>query len=357
MRFLHQHYAGKRVLVTGHTGFKGSWLCAWLKQLGAEVVGIALPCPENQTSLFSEAHIADGMKSFLQDINVFPEVQKIFQETQPEIVFHLAAQALVRPSYRDPLNTYLTNVVGTANILEAARHCPSVKTIVAITTDKCYQNNEWVWGYRETDRLGGKDPYSASKACSELVISSYRESMYPLLEHKIQLASARGGNVIGGGDWSEDRLIPDIVNALREKRTITLRNPTATRPWQHVLELVYGYLLLGMKLDSANGNEFASAWNFGPKAESIIPVETVVKQFCASWGGAADIQIIPEALPESHFLRLDASKAESYLDWHPALSINESLDLTATWYQAYYQNPEQAKELVDKQIRDYQEKI
>lgn len=346
-------YKKKRVLVTGHTGFKGSWLCAWLKQLDAEVTGIALPPPTNRPNLFDSAHIADGMTSLFQDINVFPELQKVLEETQPEIIFHLAAQPLVRLSYRDPINTYMTNVVGTANLLEAARHCSSVKAIVAITTDKCYQNNEWVWGYRETDRLGGKDPYSASKACSELVISSYRESIYSLLEHPIHLASARGGNVIGGGDWSEDRLIPDIVNSLQEKKTIVLRNPTATRPWQHVLELLCGYLILGARLNGPEGEKFSSAWNFGPNAESVIPVEALVRQFCDSWGEKANIRIVPENLPESHFLRLDASKAEALLDWHPTLNIREALSLTAEWYRIYHKKPEQAESLLNKQIMDY----
>ena len=350
-----EHYKGRRVLVTGHTGFKGSWLCAWLKQLGAEVIGISLPPPKNQPNLFNLAHIADNMNSHFLDINSSPEITKVFNETQPEMVFHLAAQALVRPSYRDPAYTYLTNVVGTANVLEAARHCPSVKTIVAITTDKCYHNNEWVWGYRETDALGGKDPYSASKACAELVIASYRDSLLPLHDRPIHLASARGGNVIGGGDWSEDRLIPDIINAFRHKKTITLRNPTATRPWQHVLELLRGYLILGAKLNSPDGAQYACPWNFGPAAENAIPVESLVLQLAELWGEKADIQIIPETLHESHFLRLDASKAESLLDWHPVLNIRESLALTAEWYKAYYQAPAEAADLLRQQIADYLE--
>jgi CDP-glucose 4,6-dehydratase len=350
-------YKNKRVLVTGHTGFKGSWLCAWLKKMGAEVIGVALPPPKDKKSLFEAANIKEGMQSFFQDINDFPKVLEIFKQTQPEIIFHLAAQPLVRLSYQDTINTYMTNVVGTVNVLEAARFCSSIKTIVAVTTDKCYQNNEWVWGYRETDRLGGKDPYSASKACAELVISSYRESIYPLLEHSIQLASARGGNVIGGGDWSDDRLVPDIVNSLQESKTIVLRNPTATRPWQHVLELLYGYLVLGSKLSGENGKEFASAWNFGPAAESVIPVEALVRQFSELWGENTTIHVKPEVLPESHFLRLDASKAEVLLDWHPQLTIEESLGLTATWYKSYWKNSEKAQALVAEQINEYEKKI
>lgn len=352
-----QNYKNKTVLITGHTGFKGSWLTAWLKQLGANVIGIALPPSKDMPNLFDTAHIAEGMTSYFQDINIFPELQKIINQTQPEIIFHLAAQPLVRASYRDTVNTYTTNVIGTVNVLEAARHCPSVKSIVAITTDKCYQNNEWVWGYREADRLGGKDPYSASKACAELVISSYRESIFSLLDNPIQLASARGGNVIGGGDWSEDRLIPDLVNAIQNNKTIVLRNPTATRPWQHVLELLYGYLILGTKLMGVKGKDFASAWNFGPAADSVIPVESLVHQFCELWGSNTEIKITPEGLPESHFLRLDASKAEAMLDWHPALNIRESLALTADWYKAYYKAPGLAEALMSQQIEQYQSQL
>lgn len=354
MNHIFEKYKNRRVLVTGHTGFKGSWLCAWLKQLGAVVTGASLPPPENRPSLFKVAHVAEGMTSFFLDINSLSDMTKVFQETQPEFVFHLAAQALVRPSYREPSNTYMTNVVGTVNILEAARHCPSVKSIVAITTDKCYQNNEWVWGYRETDTLGGKDPYSASKACAELVISSYRESLFPLIDRPIHLASARGGNVIGGGDWSEDRLIPDIVEALHLNKTITLRHPTATRPWQHVLELLKGYLMLGIKLDSSEGGKYASAWNFGPAGENAIPVESLVRQFSELWGTNSKIEVIPQPQHEAHFLRLDSSKAETLLDWHPSLNIQESLALTAEWYRIYHQDPSQAANLIKKQITDYQ---
>lgn len=348
------HYKKKRVLVTGHTGFKGSWLCAWLKQLGAEVIGVALPPPDNNLpNLFEAAHISDDMTSLYQDIHHLSALQQIFETHQPEIIFHLAAQALVRPSYRDPVNTYMTNVVGTANVLEAARHCPSVKAIVAVTTDKCYHNNEWVWGYRETDTLGGKDPYSASKACAELVIASYRDSLFPLLDFPIHLASARGGNVIGGGDWSEDRLIPDIINALQNKKTITLRNPTATRPWQHVLELLRGYLMLGAKLNTPDGAQYASAWNFGPASEDAIPVESLVKQLATLWGTSVNIQITPEPLHEAHFLYLDASKAKTLLNWHPTLNIQASLALTADWYKAYHQDCLSAGRWVNQQILTY----
>lgn len=346
-------YKNKRVLVTGHTGFKGSWLCAWLKQLGAVVTGVALPPPPDRPSLFDKAHIADDMTSVFLDINVYPALKTAVDETQPDIIFHLAAQALVRPSYRDPAGTFLTNVVGTANVLEAARHCPSVKAIVVVTTDKCYHNNEWVWAYRETDTLGGKDPYSASKACAELVVSSYRDSLLPLADHPIHLASARGGNVIGGGDWSEDRLIPDIVNALQEKQPIILRNPTATRPWQHVLELLRGYLMLGEKLLSSQGADFASAWNFGPAPEDAIPVELLVQQFATFWGKPADIRIEPAALHEAHFLCLDASKAKALLNWHPALNTQDALKLTAEWYKAYHENSSNAAEWINQQIVHY----
>ncbi len=346
-------YKGRRVLVTGHTGFKGSWLCAWLKQLGATVIGVSLPPSENYPSLFDEAHISEGMSSFFQDINDYEGLKKIFAETQPEIIFHMAAQALVRLSYREPLNTYMTNVIGTANVLEAARHCSSVKTIVAITSDKCYYNNEWFWGYRETDTLGGVEPYSASKACAELVIASYREGLLPLQERKIHLASTRAGNVIGGGNWSEDRLVPDLIQALHQKKTIKLRNPKATRPWQHVLEPLRGYLMLGAALDSSDGEKYASAWNFGPTGENSISVESLVHQLAEFWGESVNVEITSDPIPECNLLRLDASKAEALLGWKPALNIRESLALTVEWYKNYYKKPGQAEELLNAQIEGY----
>jgi CDP-glucose 4,6-dehydratase len=350
------YYQGKNLLVTGHTGFKGSWLCTWLKMLGANVSGLALAPPKNRPSLFNSANIAQSINSIIGDIRDFNLVNTVFKQTKPEIVFHLAAQALVRPSYQDPITTYATNVLGTAHVLEAARKCPSVKTVLIITSDKCYQNNEWHWGYREIDRLGGKDPYSASKACAELVVQSYQESLLPL-DNRIKVASARGGNVIGGGDWAEERLMPDIIQALQANKPIILRNPQATRPWQHVLELNRGYLMLAQKLDT-DRDEFVGAWNFGPNKENEITVEQVTRKTAAAWGtNNAQIQTAKQPLHEANYLRLDSAKARSRLNWHPALGMNKTIDLTVQWYKEFTHNPANAATLIQDQIIQYTEQI
>jgi len=279
-------WKGKKVLVTGHTGFKGSWLSLWLQSLGAKVVGVSLD-PPTTPSLYEQAQVADGMDSLREDIRNLDKMKLIFAEHQPEIVFHLAAQPLVRYSYREPVETYATNVMGTLHILEAIRASKSVRAAVMITTDKCYKNREWEWGYREIEPMGGHDPYSSSKGCAELLIASYRDSYFPAQaysHHQTAIASARAGNVIGGGDWAEDRLIPDIIRAFEMKDTVHTRNPNAIRPWQHVLEPLAGYIELSERL-CMDGMPWAEAWNFGPREEDAKSVEWIVKEMTQLWGG------------------------------------------------------------------------
>ncbi|ASU41586.1 CDP-glucose 4,6-dehydratase [Herbaspirillum sp. meg3] len=326
-------YRGKRVLITGHTGFKGSWLTLWLSELGAQVTGIALaPATTPSHWQLLELPVDDAPLDITDAASLAAELQK----TQPEVVFHLAAQPLVRRSYRDPLETWSTNVIGTANLLEACRHCTSVKAIVVITTDKCYENREWEWGYRETDRLGGHDPYSASKAAAELVVGSYRQAFFAKAGAPL-LASARAGNVIGGGDWSEDRLIPDIVRAVSEKTVLKIRSPGATRPWQHVLESLSGYLLLGQKLLEEQ-QEFAQAWNFGPEADGNRTVEDVLIRLQKAWP-AISWSVAGGELPhEANLLHLDSAKAKSRLGWCPVWPLEQTLTATAQWYRSYVEN-------------------
>ena len=347
-------FANVRVLLTGHTGFKGSWLSHWLKRDGAILTGLSLPPEPGQPNLFEAARVADGMSSHLGDIRDLDYVRQVMDASQPEIIFHLAAQPLVRRSYRDPIETFATNVMGTAHVLEAARQCPSVRAIVCVTTDKVYDNREWGWGYRESDPLGGKDPYSASKACTEIVAGAYRQTLFPLAG-RVKMATARGGNVIGGGDWSEDRLIPDIVRAVLAGEPIVLRNPKSTRPWQHVLELVRGYITLGKKL--LDGDQSAiGVWNFGPDRENEIDVETIVKAFLAEWGGRVPIEIRPSTIPEAQFLRLDISKARFDLDWEPILSRQDTLGMTARWYRRHADG-EDAATLMTEQIAEYEARL
>ena len=346
-------YSNVRVLVTGHTGFKGSWLCAWLKRESAIVAGLALPPPDDSPSLFEGARIADGMQSNIGDIRDAELVQQAVEAFHPEIIFHLAAQPLVRRSYREPIETYATNVMGTLHVLEAARSCPSVRAVVCVTTDKVYDNREWPWGYRETDRLGGKDPYSSSKACAELVAASYMQTMLPAAGN-VFLATARGGNVVGGGDWSEDRLVPDIVQALEAGKQIILRNPASIRPWQHVLELVHAYLQLGEQLLS--GNEKArGSWNFGPDLGNEVTVGELVTAMLSRWrGNATSVTIEPSPLVETSILRLDISKAMQQLQWRPVLDFSRTIELTADWYRRRHDG-ERPSALVDEQISLYQE--
>ena len=323
-------WGGKRVLVTGHTGFKGSWLTLWLKRLGAEVTGLAL-VPDTHPSLFTLA-VADDGPSLFVDIRDLAAVRASFKEARPEIVLHLAAQALVRPSYADPVGTYATNVMGTVHVLEAARETPSVRAVVVVTSDKAYENREWPWAYRETEAMGGYDPYSNSKGCAELVVSAYRSSFFSRSD--IRLASARAGNVIGGGDWSVDRLIPDIVRAFERGRSVEIRSPSAIRPWQHVLEPLAGYLTLAERLCGSDGAAFAEAWNFGPADEDCRAVSYVIDQVAKAWGGDARWHLSDKQQPhEATFLKVDASKARARLGWDRRLQLGDALSWTAEWYR------------------------
>lgn len=323
-------WQGKRVLLTGHTGFKGSWLALWLQRLGAEVSGLAL-APPTRPSLFETARVAEGIRHFTADIRDFEQVRMVYAESRPEIVFHLAAQALVRHSYAEPLETYATNVLGTAHVLEAARHAPDLRAIVSVTSDKCYDNREWPWGYRENDPLGGHDPYSSSKGCAELVSAAYRDSF--LAPRGIALATARAGNVIGGGDWAEDRLIPDILRAIEAGHPVNIRSPEAIRPWQHVLEPLAGYLLLAERLYD-DGPAHALAWNFGPADADARPVRWIVEQLTRAWGEGAAWQLDAAPQPhEAHYLKLDCSKARQQLGWQPRWDLSRALRATLEWHK------------------------
>ncbi len=325
-------WQGKRVLMTGHTGFKGSWLSLWLQSMGANLRGVAL-LPPTEPALFDVARVAGGMEHRIADIRDFAAVKAQMDEFQPEIVIHMAAQPLVRLSYHQPVETYATNVMGTVHVLEAARHAGSVKAIVNITTDKCYENREWVWGYREDEPMGGHDPYSNSKGCAELVSSAYRKSF--LKDAGIAMATARAGNVIGGGDWALDRLLPDILRALQDKQPVLIRSPHAIRPWQHVLEPLSGYLLLAERLYT-HGQADAEGWNFGPRDEDARPVQWIVEHLCESWGDGASWTLQPGNHPhEASFLKLDISKARQRLQWAPRWSLDTALKHITDWHQAW----------------------
>lgn len=349
-------WAGRKVLLTGHTGFKGGWLALWLQKLGAEVVGYALE-PATQPSLFEAAKVAKGMRSIFGDVRDAQKVAKLVSDFQPEIVFHLAAQSLVRPSYADPVGTYSTNVMGTVHVLEAVRMSGSVKAAVVVTSDKCYENNEWVWGYRETDPMGGFDPYSNSKGCAELVTAAYRQSFFasgPDRPARTGIASARAGNVIGGGDWSTDRLVPDFIRAMTAKEAIRVRNPNAQRPWQHVLEPLGGYLALAEKLSGAQGHDYASGWNFGPADADAIPVGAIVQKLSALWGPEASFTIDGGEHPhEASFLKLDCSKARARLGWQPRLGVDAALAWTVEWHKSMLSGADM-REVTEAQIARFQ---
>jgi CDP-glucose 4,6-dehydratase len=323
-------YAGRRVLVTGHTGFKGSWLTLWLRSMGATVKGIAL-LPEDRPSHWQQLGLR--IQQDVIDIRSFHELRMSVQSFNPEIIFHLAAQALVRDSYQDPLATWTTNVLGTAHVLEACRGSAKLSAVVVVTTDKCYENNNWVWGYRETDALGGHDPYSASKASVELVVKSYRKSFYEN-EGVTLIATARAGNVIGGGDWSKDRLIPDLVRAIERNESLEIRSPKATRPWQHVLDCLSGYLVLGQHLLSGDADA-ADAWNFGPDPSSNQTVEEVLELLRVYWPEARWNNTSGGNPYEAALLFLDSSKATRRLRWRPVWDLQASVMLTARWYQNF----------------------
>ena len=351
-------FAGLRVVLTGYSGFKGSWLALWLRLLGAEVLGFGLPAPHGPSmnaaldldSLIPHAHI---------DIANYALLAQSMKDFQPDMVFHLAAQALVRPSYQDPLHTLHTNIMGTAHVLEACRHTASVRAAVIVTSDKCYRNNEWVWGYRENDPMGGHDPYSASKGCAELITTSYIKSFFPQEEygktHHVAVASARAGNAIGGGDWGKDRLIPDCFRALHAARPVHIRFPAAVRPWQHVLDCLSGYLLLGARL-LEHGPRFGCGGNFAPvDPGDIWSVERVVRHICKLWGnGEHTIDASPQP-HEAHALCLDCAKASRELGWHPRYRVAEALERTTTWYRQWVDNPDplHMREATLRQIQEY----
>ncbi|QXE20240.1 CDP-glucose 4,6-dehydratase [Clostridium sp. 001] len=344
-------YDGKKVLVTGHTGFKGSWLSIWLKKLGAKVMGYSLE-PPTEPSMFEVCKLESEITSIIGDIRDYSRLINVFKEYRPDIVFHLAAQPIVRLSYEKPRETYETNIMGTVNVLEAARQVESVQAVEVITTDKCYENKEWVYGYRETDPMGGYDPYSSSKGCAELVVSAYRNSFYN--KSGIALSSVRAGNVIGGGDWAKDRLIPDFIKAVSEDRSIVIRNPISIRPWQHVLEPLSGYLWLGA-LMLQNKEKYNGGWNFGPKGTDVLNVQQILKLAVKNLG-KGEIEIDRSVQPhETNLLKLDISKANTYLKWYPVYNVEKAVDNTMQWYKKYYEDSnENMYDYTMKQIEDYE---
>ena len=351
-------FQDKKVLVTGHTGFKGSWLSLWLQSMGAQVVGFAL-APPTKPSLFEVGEVGIGMTSIIGDIRDLDQLHAAFAEHKPEIVIHMAAQALVRYSYAEPVETYSTNVMGTVNLLEAVRGAGSVKVVVNVTSDKCYENREWVWGYRENEAMGGFDPYSNSKGCAELVASAYRNSFFhpdKYQQHGVALASARAGNVIGGGDWAEDRLIPDSMRAINEGRPVNIRNPHAIRPWQYVLEPLSGYLVLAQKLYE-EGASYAEGWNFGPNDEDAKSVQWIVEKLTQAWGEGASWALDGGEHPhEAHYLKLDCSKAKMRLDWHPHWHLEDALGAIIEWHRAH-RDGKDMHELTLHQINAYNKSI
>jgi len=347
-------WKNKKVLITGHTGFKGSWLCLLLHKLDADISGFALEAPTNP-SLFSICNINTFVDSTIADIRDYNAIYKTIERVKPEIIIHMAAQPLVRESYKNPVETYQTNVMGTVNLLDSIRLIGGVRAIVNVTTDKCYENKEWAWGYRENEPMGGYDPYSNSKGCSELVTSSFRNSFFNTAtysQHGVALASGRAGNVIGGGDWATDRLIPDIIKAIAQGEKVKIRSPFAIRPWQHVLEPLSGYLTLAEKLYT-HGTQYAEGWNFGPVDDDAKTVEWIVQKLCAKWGNKASYEIDKNPQPhEATYLKLDCSKARQILQWNPRWRLEKTLDTIVEFTKAY-QNNENITDVCDKQITDY----
>ncbi|MFZ5802839.1 MAG: CDP-glucose 4,6-dehydratase [Candidatus Omnitrophota bacterium] len=347
-------WKNKKVFLTGHTGFKGGWSVMWLKSFGAVVTGYSLE-PPSRPSLFESARISEGIRSVTGDLRDFRRLKQCMEETRPDVVIHMAAQPLVRESYRDPIGTYATNVLGTVHLLEAVRQLPDPPVVINVTTDKCYENREWVWGYRENEPLGGADPYSSSKACSEIVTSAYRDSYFHANDRSgrgVALATCRAGNVIGGGDWAEDRLVPDVLRALMEGREPVIRNPNSTRPWQHVLDPLNGYFLLIEKLFE-NRKNYAEAWNFGPDEDVGKPVSWIVERLSAFWGKkiawVKDLQNNPH---EARFLKLNCSKAKERLGWRPKLGVEKALQWTADWFKAYAEGSDM-RFWSESQIREF----
>ncbi|MEZ9753812.1 CDP-glucose 4,6-dehydratase [Vibrio cyclitrophicus] len=347
-------WKGKKVFVTGHTGFKGGWLSLWLQEMGAIVKGYSLSAPTTP-SLFEEAEVWAGMSSEEGDIRDFTHLRQVMNDFKPEIVFHMAAQPLVRLSYDEPMETYSTNVMGTVYLLEAVKQIGGVKAVVNITSDKCYENREWVWGYREDEAMGGYDPYSNSKGCAELVASSYRQSFFnkdKYHEHGCALASVRAGNVIGGGDWADDRLIPDMLNAFTKGNKVEIRSPHAIRPWQHVLEPLSGYITVAERLYN-EGPEYAEGWNFGPKEEDAQPVQWIVETMTKEWGESTEWFLSKGDHPhEAHYLKLDCSKAKMRLDWQPVWDLTTTLNKIVNWQKAWI-NKEDMKQYTINEIKEY----
>jgi CDP-glucose 4,6-dehydratase len=350
---LQKTFNAKTVIIIGHTGFKGAWLTAWLKQLGANVVGIALD-PHTEPSHFVEANLTDGMTDLRIDIRNQVALEESIVSTQPDFVFHLAAQALVRRSYEDPVETWQTNLLGTLHVLEALRKLEKPCAAVIITSDKCYDNVEWVWGYRETDAMGGPDPYSASKGAAELAIRSHIKSYFPKATSKVRIASARAGNVIGGGDWAADRIVPDCVRAWSSDNLVELRNPHSTRPWQHVLEPLSGYLSLAVAL-SQRPELHGEPFNFGPQAQQNHSVLDLVQQMALHWDQVRwqDVSGSVAEPYESGLLKLNCDKSLHYLQWHAVMDFEDTVHMTAEWYRVYYQKPEQIALTTDMQITAY----
>ncbi|MEO8452321.1 MAG: CDP-glucose 4,6-dehydratase [Gemmatimonadota bacterium] len=345
-------YRGRSIFVTGHTGFKGAWLATWLKMLGARVSGFALP-PE-EPSLFEAGRVGEGMESTFADLRNLNDLEAALRAAQPEIVFHLAAQALVRRSYHDPIGTFATNVMGTAHLLDAVRRVPSVRAVLVVTSDKCYENREWPHAYREPDPMGGRDPYSSSKGCAELVTAAYRASFF---EGGAAIATARAGNVIGGGDWAEDRIVPDLIRGLTRDEVIPIRAPHAIRPWQHVLEPLNGYLVLGQRLLEAPATA-SEGWNFGPAESSSVPVQALAEAVVQEWGGGRlELATTPPGLHEATFLALDWGKARLRLGWQPRLDFGRTVALTVQWYRDFHRDPTSGKRLTEAQIEQYDRSV
>jgi len=341
--------AGKRIFVTGHTGFTGGWVCRWLRQIGASVSGFALP-PETQPSLFDALELAKDIPTTFGDITNHSALLQAVETAAPDMILHLAAQPLVRRSYLDPARTFEVNVQGTVNVLDAARRTKSVRAVLCITTDKVYENREWLWPYRETDRLGGKDPYSASKAAAELVAQSFSSSFPAGNGNGPVIATARGGNIVGGGDWSDDRLIPDFVHAVTKNQPMTLRFPDATRPWQHVLALTNGYLMILAGLVSEAPAKFARAWNLGPSDSRRFTVRNVLELMCQHWERRPELHYLDNPLPEAKLLALDSTAARELLGWQPVWETERVIQETARWYRAFYEDPASASKITLEQI-------
>lgn len=344
-------WKGKRVYLTGHTGFKGSWLSIWLESMGAIVKGYALE-PPTSPSLFNVAGLSNHIDSEIGDIRDLVRLKSSMVNFNPDILIHMAAQPLVRLSYKEPIETFQTNVMGTVNVLESARFCNNLKSIVSVTTDKCYENKEWEWGYRENEAMGGHDPYSSSKGCAELVTSAYRKSFFSI-KGAPSLASARAGNVIGGGDWAEDRLIPDILKSFANSEDVIIRNPRSIRPWQHVLEPLSGYLILAEKLYSDEGDNYAEGWNFGPSDDDCREVSWILDRMVSSWGNGVSWKLDQGSNPhEAGYLKLDCSKAKMHLNWSPVWNLSYTLELIIDWHKTWLVGDDMYERCL-KEITDY----